>query len=217
MTFKSILLFFLVTLIAGCATAPVVSPPLPQVFKEVGVYHRVSPGETLWRISQIYGVDLDDIVKANRIPDAAIIEKGQLLFIPGASARKKEITSVQAAESSFIWPVKGKIVSRFGAVENNRVNKGIDIQTGAENISASSAGRVTFCDYLKGYGEAIIIEHSRGISTVYAGDLLTLVKLDDRVSAGNLIAKRAAGSGNTLLHFEVRRGYRSQNPLYYLP
>ena len=194
------------------------APLPPQISREVGVYHRVSPGETLWRISQMYNVDLDEIVRANRIPDSAIIEKGQLIFIPGSTGQKKEVTSGAPSVANFLWPVKGKVISYFGTVQNNRINKGIDIQSPAENITASSSGKVTFCDYLKGYGRAIIVEHPNGISTVYAGDLQEAVRLDDRVTAGSLIARRAPASGShTLMHFEVRRGYKSQNPLYYLP
>lgn len=165
----------------------------------------------------MYRVDLDEIVKANRIPDAAVIEKGQMIFIPGATSEKKEATAGLFPEANFSWPVKGKITFYFGSAINSRINKGIDIQVRPlDSISASSSGRVVFCDTLRGYGSTLIIEHPGGISTVYSGDLVNLVSLDDRVAAGNIIA-RVSGKNATLFHFEVRRGYRSQNPLYYLP
>ena len=167
-------LFFIIFIIGGCATVPMVPPP---VAREAGIYHRVVPGETLWRISRMYAVDLDEIVKTNRIPDAAIIEKGQLIFIPGATAQKKKVVTEPSAESNFYWPIKGKIISYFGTVNNNRINKGIDVQSLSDSVSAAASGRVTFCDYLKGYGQTIVIEHSNGISTVYTGDLQELVKL----------------------------------------
>lgn len=217
MSLRFVLLIFLVILVFGCATAPMIPPP--PVGREVGIYHRVVPGETLWRISQTYAVDLDDIVRANRIPDAAIIEKGQLIFIPGARGKKQEVATGSAAVSNFFWPVKGKIISYFGNVNNNRINKGIDIQSVSDSVFAAAFGKVTFCDYLKGYGQTIIIEHANGIATVYAGDWKASVKLGDYANASSLIARKVSGSGKggILLHFEVRRGYRSQNPLYYLP
>lgn len=214
---RSILLIFTLVNIFGCATAPVA--PVPEVSQGAGIYHRVAPGETLWRISQLYNTDLDEIVRTNHIPDAAVIEKGQLIFIPGATTQKTEIYNL-ATDSTFSWPAKGKTVSYYGAGENNGTNKGIDIAVrNAAEVYASAAGKITFCDNLKGYGKTIIVEHPNGIATVYTGDLQESVKLDDRVTEGSLIAKVASGPGKgvSLLHFEVRRGYRSQNPLYYLP
>lgn len=215
--FRIIILIFILAGLAGCASAPMVTgPEMPQV---AGIYHKVATGETLWRISQAYHVDLDDIVRANRIPDAARIEKGQLVFIPGASTTESAVSFQSSTATNFAWPIKSSIISYFGSNIDNRVNKGIDIKARPQDsISASADGRVTFIDDLRGYGRTIIIEHSNGISTVYAGNLQEAVKLNDQVAGGNLIA-RVFGDGkqDSLLHFEFRRGYRSQNPLYYLP
>lgn len=87
-----------------------------------------------------------------------------------------------------------------------------------ENIYASADGKVTFLDNLKGYGTAIIVEHANGIATVYSGSLQEQVGLDDLVNGGSIIARVTGASGSaSVFHFEVRRGFKSQNPLYYLP
>ncbi len=49
------------------------------------VYHEVAPGETVWRISKMYDVEIEDIVSANRLKDAAVLEKGQRLLVPDAA------------------------------------------------------------------------------------------------------------------------------------
>lgn len=49
-----------------------------------GVYHKVRSGETLWRISQAYGVSLQDIAEVNNITDPAMVTAGTVLFIPDA-------------------------------------------------------------------------------------------------------------------------------------
>lgn len=200
----------------GCATEPIATMPLaPQ---EPGIYHRVAAGQTLWRISQMYYIDLDRIIKANRIPDAAVIEKGQLIFIPGAKRTRSEEEVSLPPITSFSWPVRGKTAGYFGSSRDDLINKGIDIFAGgAEYVVASAEGRVTFCDYLKGYGNTIILEHAQGISTVYAGELKPLVKVNDRVSPKTSIARIIASGRNPVVHFEIRRGVRPQNPLYYLP
>lgn len=65
--------------LSGCvahAPRPVVAPP--------GVYHIVGSGQTLYRIAITYGVDLTEIIRANKIKDDNLIGVGQRLFIPGA-------------------------------------------------------------------------------------------------------------------------------------
>ena len=47
-----------------------------------GVYHRVKPGETLWRISKAYNVDLQELAEINNITDASRISVGSVVFIP---------------------------------------------------------------------------------------------------------------------------------------
>lgn len=49
-----------------------------------GVYHRVKAGETLWRISKAYNVDLQELAEINNITDAARIEAGSVVFVPDA-------------------------------------------------------------------------------------------------------------------------------------
>jgi lipoprotein NlpD len=49
-----------------------------------GVYHRVKPGETLWRISKAYNVDLQELAEINNITDASRISAGNVVFIPDA-------------------------------------------------------------------------------------------------------------------------------------
>lgn len=46
------------------------------------VYHTVGPAETLWRISKIYDVDIDELARVNRLKDKSKLEKGQRLTIP---------------------------------------------------------------------------------------------------------------------------------------
>ncbi|MFC1620742.1 N-acetylmuramoyl-L-alanine amidase [Candidatus Omnitrophota bacterium] len=49
------------------------------------VYHEVAPGETVWRISKMYDVTVDDIVGTNSLRDVNALEKGQKLVIPNAA------------------------------------------------------------------------------------------------------------------------------------
>lgn len=57
-----------------------------------GLYHVVAPGETLWRIAQMYEVDAETVKKANRIRDARDIGIGKKLYIPGAASMKHVVS-----------------------------------------------------------------------------------------------------------------------------
>lgn len=204
--------------LTGCAARsrlPLELAPLPKVY---GITHIVQRGETLWRISKTYNVDLDKIVRANRIPNRSKIIAGQTLVIPDAKKKKKTTRSNLSRNSSFIWPVKGKIVSYFKDKQEHLINKGVNIEArpGADVLSSRS-GIVTFsAENLKGYGKTIIIDHNDGFITVYTYNSKNLVKLNDRVNQGTVIAK-VGGNGRATLHFEIRRSNKPQNPLYYLP
>ena len=59
-----------------------------------GVYHRVKPGETLWRISKAYNVDLQELAEINNITDASRIGAGGVVFIPDA----REVIDIPAVK-----------------------------------------------------------------------------------------------------------------------
>ncbi|MDD2653662.1 MAG: LysM peptidoglycan-binding domain-containing M23 family metallopeptidase [Candidatus Omnitrophica bacterium] len=212
----------LMTSLFGCVSYQSAVLSVPETQKKSGVYHKVMPKETLWRIAKAYDVSLDEIVRANRIPDATKIEKGQLIFIPGVS----QIIDLDSSSSSsvktgyFIWPVKGKVICYYGERISGRVNKGIDINaTSGEDVLASKSGKVTFLGDLKGYGKTIIIDHGDNFSTVYANIANPQVKLNKNVTQGFSLAKvdKLNNGKQSFIHFEIRKGYSSQNPMFYLP
>lgn len=204
--------------ISGCAGTPI-TPAYKPGITTPGIYHRVVKGQTLWRISQIYNTDLDEIAKFNRISDAANIETGQLIFIPGG--RKPQYApKADYSSEEFIWPVKGRVISTFGQTFNNMINKGINIKpAGNSDVVASRNGKVVFyADNFESFGKTIIIDHSDGFSTVYARNQEVFIKAGDRVQKGTLIA-RAGSAGrdkDTYLHFEIRKKHLPQNPYFYL-
>jgi len=204
--------------LVGCATVPYTVPTQPQ-FAIPGIYHQVERGQTLWRISKIYAVDLDEIVRINRIPDAASIEAGQLIFIP--SGQKREYVSSKSLAEDFSWPLKGRVITSFGQTFNDMINKGINIQrVRSEDVLASRSGKVTFYNTnFENFGKTIIIDHGDGFSTVYAKNSQVFVKIGDYVQRGSVIAKIGSSDrdNNTYLHFEIRKGYIPQNPYFYLP
>ncbi len=217
---------FCAALISGCAT-PGQPPCMTDIPSEItpqdikGIQHKVEKGQTLWRIARTYEVTIEEIIAANGIPNAASIETGQLVFIPGADALREVAlpSDIDGESGDYLWPLKGRIFSFFEDKKDAYISRGIDIQTteGAP-VLASRAGRVVFADHLAGYGHTLILEHADGFFTVYGHLDPTAFNPGAQVSRGERIA-RLAGDGRTdvFFHFEIRKGDEPHNPLHYLP
>ena len=205
----------------GCVTTTTqeakVIPTHFSQSKKKGVYHKVKPKETIWRIAKTYNVSVEDLVKANKISDISKVEKGQSILIPGATSRKNIVLDEKGSQKEFIWPIKGKIVRYFKQHHRGQFNKGIDIQVHeGELVKAARTGRVVFADYLAGYAYTVILDHSDGFYSVYARNAELLIKVGDLVLKNNEIARVGKIGNIAYLHFEIRRNAIADNPLYYL-
>lgn len=225
MYLKIVIILLATMLLSSCATveAPISkSPSLTIALSSPGTLHVIQSGETLWRISKKYDIDLEDIIKANKISDSANISKGQTIIIPKAG--KKTQTPMtnfgpKETDSDFIWPAKGKVIVLFKQKNDGVSSKGIDIQTDIpKDVVASRKGSVSFAGTLTGYGKTVIINHEDEYSSVYGCNSEIFVKNGDMVSQGFLIAKTGdpLKKGVSILHFEIRKKHKAQNPLFYL-
>jgi len=210
-------LFCAVFFIGGCAT--VSDGITPQAdFHRRGMYHKVQKDQTLWRIAQAYQVSMADIIISNNIPNAAMIEENQLIFIPGVD----EILDIPLIEPDldqpeFIWPVDGRIVTYYGDRQGYRRHQGIELATLSQQpVKAARKGKIVFADYLTGYDYTVIVDHQDGYFSVYGKTSELLVDLGDSVAQGDQIAKTRGGEDQTL-YFEIRRDTVAENPLYFLP
>jgi len=129
-----------------------------------------------------------------------------------------------AAPGVLNWPVRGEILSRFGATGVSQRNSGVDIGTaeGAE-VRASAAGRVYYVgNVVADQGLTVLIVHPDGWRTVYAHLGSERVSEGQDVAAGEVIgtAGRTPGNGPSM-HFQVWRVFgdepRPVDPLTVLP
>ena len=213
---KHITLLVLLLFLTGCGNMAHITVPTPR---EPGLYHKIRKGETLWRISRMYGIDPQSIAEANKLPNKERIYEGQLLFIPQGTSSLEQIQL--AKEKTFIWPIKGKILLFYGGYKDDVKNKGIDIKARhGEAVVASRGGKVSLADEnMKGFGKTIIVDHDDSYSTVYAHNSQILVSVGQEVRQGTVIAKagQSGRAGSPRLHFEIRKGHKPQNPFYFLP
>jgi murein DD-endopeptidase MepM/ murein hydrolase activator NlpD len=191
-----------------------------------GVYHRVERGQTAYRIAKAYGMDAQALLEANRITDPRTLRPGQQLWIPGAN-RTRTIPprerirggSFPLSGKKFVTPVRGTVSSGFGK-RNGRMHEGIDILApGGTKVRAAGYGVVVYAGKgMRGYGNAIVLDHGDGITTLYGHLRSYRVQSGDVVAAGSVIGA-VGDTGNattTHLHFEIRRNGKEVDPEKYL-
>jgi len=120
----------------------------------------------------------------------------------------------------FRWPARGRVIGSFGKRPDGTHNDGINIAVPqGTDVHAAEGGRVAYAgNELKGYGNLVLIRHDNGWVSAYAHADQVLVKRDDVVKRGQVIAK--AGKTGTVdqpqLHFELRQGAKPVDPLPHL-
>jgi murein DD-endopeptidase MepM/ murein hydrolase activator NlpD len=144
---------------------------------------------------------------------------------PVAKATPRQIEALPKpparAGKTFLWPVRGKLISKFGSQQGGRHNDGINI--GAKRgttVVAAENGVVAYAgNELRGFGNLLLIKHADGYMTAYAHGEALLVGRGAKVRKGQPIARvGSTGSvGSPQLHFEIRKGRKSVDPLRYLP
>jgi murein DD-endopeptidase MepM/ murein hydrolase activator NlpD len=137
---------------------------------------------------------------------------------PGDNSRPA--TTSGPVKGFFIWPVKGKLLNKFGA-QGQKVYKGIEIAVPSGTpVEAAASGKVIYSgNAIPGYGNLVILEHSDSFFSVYGYNQKNLVKMNDHVGQGEKIALSGAPpSGQSArLHFEIRKGKSAVDPILYLP
>lgn len=196
----------------------------------------VQAGQTLSQIAEAQGVSTRALVEANGLRSAHAIRAGQRLTIPAAAAATERATQAnlpplraRAAQGTqilavglqrgfFMWPTRGVLTSRFGW-RWRRHHNGIDIAAPRGTpIHAARGGLVTFAGWYYGYGLIVMIDHGKGVISMYAHNSAVVVRGGQAVSAGQLIARVGCTGACTgsHVHFEVRVNGRPVNPLRYL-
>jgi murein DD-endopeptidase MepM/ murein hydrolase activator NlpD len=132
---------------------------------------------------------------------------------------------VKAAEATgalptFRWPVRGKVITSYGAKTNGKANDGINLAVPEGTpIKAAEDGVVAYSgNELKGYGNLVLVRHANGYVTAYAHASELLVKRGDTIKRGQIIAKSGQSGevGSPQLHFEIRKGSSPVDPLQFL-
>lgn len=129
------------------------------------------------------------------------------------------------AEGALDWPVRGEIVGRFGQEKHPKwgtvvMNNGVDIAVPIGTpVHAVGKGRVEYVsDDFGTYGQLVILNHGDGYYTLYGHLSSIAVSVGSEVAPGQTVG-RSGETGSLkgpVLHFEVRKGGQSLDPLQWL-
>ena len=132
---------------------------------------------------------------------------------------KNAVKALGTSNQGFIWPVNGGVTSPYGP-RWGTMHTGIDIDavTG-QPIVAAKEGRVILASYYSGYGNAVIIDHGGGYSTLYGHMSSFNTSNGAYVDQGDIIGYVGCTGSCTgdHLHFEVRVNGSPVDPMPYLP
>jgi lipoprotein NlpD len=205
-------------------------------------FYTVQRGDTLTRIALDHGQSWRDLASWNSLPNAHLIEVGQVLRVvpptalvepsgvvvqpmgggAEASTAPKPVAASSTAPSAndeglgFAWPASGNVIGGFDEVKN----KGLDIGGKAgDPVLAAADGQVVYAGSgLRGYGNLIILKHNNTFLTAYAHNQALLVKEDQKVRKGQKIAEMGKTDADRVkLHFEIRRQGKPVDPAKFLP
>jgi murein DD-endopeptidase MepM/ murein hydrolase activator NlpD len=137
--------------------------------------------------------------------------------VEAAAVKPSEATG---ALPTFRWPVRGKVITSYGAKTNGKSNDGINLAVPEGTpVKAAEDGVVAYSgNELKGYGNLVLVRHSNGYVTAYAHASELMVKRGDPIKRGQIIAKSGQSGevGSPQLHFEIRKGSSPVDPLQFL-
>lgn len=230
-----------ISIVAGVVTVAALTACASAPYQ--GDFYTVKRGDTLMSISRAVGKDHHHIAAWNKISDANEIYPGDVLRLkppatvaaatvsrakPAAAHERKAEpkkdaqsaapaapSAAEAERLDWMWPAQGKLTAT-----TDRNLKGIDITgTPGQPVWAAESGKVTYAGRgIRGYGNMIIVKHSRTLLSVYAHNKSIMVKEGQTVNRGQQIAEMGDTDSRTVkLYFEIRSNGKALNPVPLLP
>ncbi|WP_255990162.1 murein hydrolase activator EnvC family protein [Chitinolyticbacter albus] len=133
---------------------------------------------------------------------------------PDASLNGRQFA---ALKGRLRLPLKGEVIGRFGAARAEGTTwKGVFIRASSgQPVKAVAGGEVVFADWLRGFGNLIIVDHGDGFLSLYAANESVLKQVGDRVGPGDTIATsgNSGGMAESGVYFELRKNGQPIDPL----
>lgn len=115
-------------------------------------------------------------------------------------------------------PVKGDVTNRFGGTrpDSTVLWKGLFLRAAAtQSVKSVAAGRVVFADWLRGFGNLLIVDHGNGYMSLYGNNEALFKQVGDTLRGGDTIASVGNSGGNeeSGLYFELRHEGNPLDPM----
>lgn len=185
---------------------------------------RVS-GEIRTQQQQILGLRNNENRLSRLIEQLAKIVRKPRAAAPGKSRPRNEVVPGDSGSARFAalrgllaLPVRGELGGRFGSPRagGGITWKGLFIAApGGEEVRAVAAGRVVYADWLRGFGNLLIIDHGENYLTLYANAESLLKRVGEAIRGGDPVATVGNSGGNVEsgLYFEIRHEGKPFDPL----
>jgi len=138
---------------------------------------------------------------------------------------KKKIVDIEAYKINFAklkkklkLPIKGKIIHKYNSKRRDTGTrwKGLFIKAKeGSNVTSVASGQVVFSDWLRGFGNIIIIDHGKSYMSLYGNNDSLLKQKGEYIKGGDVIALsgNSGGNKNNGLYYELRHNGKPFNPL----
>ena len=183
--------------------------------REVKVAKRKALLDRMKNDKAIIDAQYDELMAASKQVEEMLRRSSYATAAPAA---------VGGGSGAMLWPMAGSVTSEFGwrvhpITGTQKFHSGVDIGGDyGQPIAAAQGGTVEYAGWISGYGNAVIISHGGGISTLYGHCQSLAVGVGQQVSQGETIAY-CGSTGNSTgphCHFEVRQGGEPISPYSYL-
>ncbi len=121
----------------------------------------------------------------------------------------------------LVLPVKGEVANKFGSArpDSTVLWKGLLVRAATgQAVKAVAAGRVVFADWLRGFGNLLIIDHGKGYMSLYGNNETLYKQVGDTLRGGDTVATVGSSGGNedSGLYFELRHEGKPLDPVKWL-
>ena len=154
-------------------------------------------------------------IQVLRADEARLAQLVEALARAAASAASGPFSALRG---KLRLPVRGELTGRYGAPRGaaGMVAKGVFIRApGGQPVRAIARGQVVYADWMRGFGNLLILDHGESYLSIYANNESLLKEPGDAVAPGEPIATTGSSGGNeeTGLYFEMRHLGRAFDPL----
>lgn len=148
----------------------------------------------------------------NRAVETNLAIKNELVPQPQVNS-----TAFTALRGQLRLPLRGTLIAKFGSKRGDGPSsKGVFIRAAdGETVHAVAAGKVVFAEWLRGFGNLLIVDHGAQYMSIYGNNQTLLKRAGDTVKGGDPIANagNSGGSEESGLYFELRHQGRAFDPL----